>query len=295
MLIFCVGFGLLALPVAYVIGAAQQSSPRPLALAILDFGDTRLGKLAPNLLAARLSSPTVVIVDRDLTRSAARGVGYQNSLNLSLAEARDLGAAIGCDFYILGDAQTLRRSSPTGSSYYESYASLFLVSARTGRLIFWQRPKFEAATPELAEQELREHLSGDGQQRRYQVSLMRAEEDEKLQRELVTTHNSPVVDDASEEESDAKGLRSPRPYRRLRPIYPDTAASADAVGTVDVLVELDKDGEVSHIDVARWAGFGLDEAALNTVKQLHFFPATKDGVPIPIQILLRYNFRNPIK
>ena len=58
-----------------------------------------------------------------------------------------------------------------------------------------------------------------------------------------------------------------------------------------MLVELDKEGEVGHVEVARWAGFGLDEATVNTVRQMHFFPALRDGAPIPIRVLLRYNFR----
>ena len=37
-----------------------------------------------------------------------------------------------------------------------------------------------------------------------------------------------------------RAWRLPRPYRRLRPAYPDTAARADAEGTVDVLVDLDQ-------------------------------------------------------
>jgi TonB family protein len=73
------------------------------------------------------------------------------------------------------------------------------------------------------------------------------------------------------------------------------AARADAEGTVDVLVDLDTEGEVNRIEVTRWAGFGLDEATVNTVRQLHFFPALRDGVAIPIRVLLRYNFRKPAR
>ena len=62
-----------------------------------------------------------------------------------------------------------------------------------------------------------------------------------------------------------------------------------------MLVDLDKDGEVSRVEVTRWAGFGLDEATVNTVRQLHFFPALRDGVAIPIRVLLRYNFRKPAR
>jgi TonB family protein len=60
---------------------------------------------------------------------------------------------------------------------------------------------------------------------------------------------------------------------------------------VDVLVDLDAEGEVSHVDLARWAGFGLDEATIDTVRRLHFFPAMRNGTSIPIRVLLRYNFR----
>jgi hypothetical protein len=31
------------------------------------------------------------------------------------------------------------------------------------------------------------------------------------------------------------------------------------------------------------------------VRRLHFFPAKRDGVAIPIRVLLRYNFRKPPK
>ena len=85
----------------------------------------------------------------------------------------------------------------------------------------------------------------------------------------------------------------PRPYRRMRPEYPETAALADAEATVDVLVDVRADGEVSEVQIARWAGYGLDESTVATVRQMHFFPAMKNGNPIAMRVLLRYNFRKP--
>ena len=87
----------------------------------------------------------------------------------------------------------------------------------------------------------------------------------------------------------------PRAFRHLIPAYPETAAQAEAEATVDVLVDLDATGEVTRVEVARWAGFGLDEATVETVRRLHFFPAMRNGVAIPIRVLLRYNFRKPPK
>ena len=108
---------------------------------------------------------------------------------------------------------------------------------------------------------------------------------------------TPVIEDAPDDEATAarEGLRLPQPFRRLRPSYPETAARADAEATVDVQVEIDVDGEVSRAEVVRWAGFGLDEAAVTTIRQLHFRPAMRDGVPVPVRVLLRYNFRRPPK
>ncbi len=272
-----------------------QIDTRAITIAVLDFAGASIGKIATEKIAAGIASPGLTVVDRDLVRAAARGAGYTGSLNMSLSEARDLGSSIGCDFYVIGDAQTVRRSPSTRSAYFESYASIFLVSTRTGRLITWERPTFEAATAEAAEQLLLEHLTKEETRRRYVKAVEQAQAAERHEREIALERNTPIIEEAGNEKSEGQSLRSPRPYRRLRPTYPDTAAHADAEGTVDVLVDLDKEGEISRVDVARWAGFGLDEAAVNTVRQLHFFPATRDGVAIPIRVLLRYNFRRPAK
>jgi TonB family protein len=60
-------------------------------------------------------------------------------------------------------------------------------------------------------------------------------------------------------------------------------------------MDIDERGEISRVEIVRWAGFGLDEAAVNTVRQLHFVPARRDGQAIPMRVLLRYNFRRPPK
>ena len=79
----------------------------------------------------------------------------------------------------------------------------------------------------------------------------------------------------------------------MKPEYPRTAAKAEAEATVDVAVEVGADGEIGEVQIVRWGGFGLDEATAATVRQLHFFPAMKNGAPIPMRVLLRYNFRKP--
>jgi TonB family protein len=297
-LLVSAGCGLVLTLIGLGLGVGGQTIERPLTLAVLDFGDSSIGRLASEKLASNLKNEiSIMLLDRDQVRAAARGVGYAGSVNFSLNEARDLGAALGCDFFILGDAQTLRRSPSTGPVYFESYASIFVVSARTGRLIHCERPSFQGATPAAAEQALLSELSGYEARHRSGLSIRRVREDERGERELTTAEQIPIIEAAPDDEKSAtaEGLRLPRPYRRFVPAYPESAARAEAEATVDVLVDLDASGEVTRVEVARWAGFGLDEATVETVHRLHFFPAMRDGIAIPIRVLLRYNFRKPPK
>lgn len=279
------------------VGASAQKSERAATFAVLDFGNSAIGRLASQKLTANLKQETgLAAVDHDQALAAASGAGYAGSLNLTLDEARNLGAVLGCDFFILGDAQTLRRSPSTGSSYFDSYATMFLVSARTGRLVSWERPNINASTIAEAEKLLLAELSSENARHRFVSSIRGAQENERGERALRIDQQTPIIEVAPDDDSaEAQGLRMPRPYRRLMPAYPETAARAEAEAMVDVLVDLDAGGEVTRVEVARWAGFGLDQATVATVRQLHFFPALRNGVATPIRVLLRYNFRKPPK
>ena len=272
-----------------------QTVQRPI-VSVLDLGATPIAKLASETLRNRFrSSGEVNVADSDLSRAAAKGIGYSGSLNLTLTEARDLGAALATEFYIIGDAQTLRRSSFQSPVYYESYCSIFLVNARTGQLLLWERPSFEHNEATTAEVRLSQYLSSDDLQRRLLGVVKQAHADERLKRTIPIANAEAVIEEAPDDEKTAEiqGIRLPRPYRRLRPAYPDTAARAEAEATVDVVVDVRSDGEVGDVQVVRWAGFGLDETTVATVRQLHFFPALKNGTPVPMRVMLRYNFRKP--
>jgi TonB family protein len=273
-----------------------QTPARRLTIAVLDLGETTFARQAAEKFSTNLKlDNTVEIPDHDQARAAARGAGYAGSLNLSLDEARNLGAVLGCDFFVLGDAQTLRRSPSAGPVYFEAYASIFLASARTGRLVSWERPSFRAATAAAAENSLLNELAGAPLRNRILVSTRRAEEVERAERAIIIDSEIPVIEEAPDDDkvAEAEGLRLPKPYRRFLPAYPPTAAEAEAEAVVDVLVDLDRGGEVTRAEVVRWAGFGLDQATLDTIHKLHFFPAMREGVAVPIRVLLRYNFRKP--
>ncbi|MET0648590.1 MAG: energy transducer TonB [Pyrinomonadaceae bacterium] len=280
---------------------ASAREVRPLTVAVLDVGGTPLAERVAERLAKTLGSSVMTetrltVLDRGMSRAAARGVGYAGSLNMTLAEARSLGAAVGCNFFLTGDAQTVRRSSSARPVYFESYASVFVVSAHTGRLVHWDRPAAEADTIEAAETALLAKLDA-GAGARYAAAVSEAAAREERGRFAGEESATVSVIDLSTDEGAVanRDLREPEPYRRLRPAYTDAASRAEAEATVDALVEIGADGEVGDVRVVRWAGFGLDEEVVATVRRMHFRPAQREGEPVPVRVLLRYNFRKPPK
>jgi TonB family protein len=278
-----------------LICAADSFASAKTSVSVVDFGQTEFAQTVAEKFRARLrATGEFLVADRDLSRSAAIGVGYAGSLNLTVKEARDLGAALASEFYFLGDAQILRRSSSTRNVYFEAYCSIFLVNSRTGSLLVSERPVFDGDEAIKVLQELYYHVEHELTPRLV-VAIRRGAEDEQLQRTVLVSYAGPVIEEAPDDEKTAEvnGLRLPRPYKRLRPEYPERAAQAEVEATVDVLVDVGADGEVGGVYIVRWAGFGLDEAAAATVKQMHFFPAMRKGTAIPMRVLLRYNFRKP--
>jgi TonB family protein len=281
--------------------AAAAREERRVTLAVLDVGSSpnasrvaeRLSKMLTSIVRTDIK---LTVLDRGLSRAAARGVGYAGSLNMTLAEARSLGAAVGCDFFLTGDAQTVRRSSSARPVYQESYASVFVVSAHTGRLVFWDRPTAEADTVEAAEAALLAALDASTAGRYFNAVAEAAAREERERFAGEEGLTASVIDLSTDESATSnRDLREPAPYRRLRPVYTDAASRAEAEATVDALVEIGADGEVADVRVVRWAGFGLDEEVVATVKRMHFRPAQRDGEAVPVRVLLRYNFRKPPK
>ena len=280
--------------------SADARDDRRVSVAVLDMGGTPTAarvteRLAKLLASLQIKGTTLARLDRGMSAAAARGVGYAGSLNLTLAEARALGAAVGCDFYLTGDAQTVRRSSSARPVYFEAYASVFVVSSRTGRLVMWERPAAEADTAEEAEASLLTALASSVQL--YAGAVIIEAEREERERFTADEGEAAAVLDLSTDEGAAanRDLREPAPYRRLRPAYTDAASRAEVEATVDALVEIGADGEVAGVRVVRWAGFGLDEEVVATVRRMHFRPAQREGEPVPVRVLLRYNFRKPPK
>lgn len=221
-------------------------------------------------------------VDRSLGNTAFASVQAANPFNLSRDEARRAGAAIGCDAFILIKAETLRRTS-SRKAYFESYAAFYVISSRTGHLIIWRLAASEADTSVDAEED-----------------LMRATE--KLAIEISRDLKAGLANDSSQPNSvypeppaenspEAKNFRAPVPYLRIKPEYTSLAFLYDIRGTIEIAVDLDEKGALTRTEITRWAGFGLDDSVIDAVRKMNWRPAERNGKPLPMHFLLRYNFK----
>ncbi len=224
------------------------------------------------------------ILDDDMSVAAFGSQPYEKPFNLTVAESKNIGAAIGCDYFLLIKAENLRRTYLSKGEFYESYAVVFTVSARTGRLVLWKLNSFEAEKPENAKKKLFDSVNTLAAEISGKLKTVTSEEfNEKaaLKLEGLPADNSP----------EAKNFRPPLPYKRFRPEYTPLANLYRVEATIDVEIDVDETGKILKIEILRWAGFGLDEAVAENVRRMNWRPASRDGKAMPMRILLRYNFK----
>jgi TonB family protein len=87
------------------------------------------------------------------------------------------------------------------------------------------------------------------------------------------------------------GITVPALLKEFEPEYSDEARKAKFSGTVVLAVEIDASGQPTNIRVNRSLGLGLDEKAVEAVRQWTFVPAKKDGQPIAVQAQVVVTFR----
>lgn len=233
----------------------------------------------------KLLSENYKVLDFALSEAAFRSAVYENFFNLSASEAKNIGAAVGCNYFLLVKQEVLRRSSLQKEEYYESYAVIYLVSSRTGNLVFWKLSSFEAGNPLAAEEKLFDS-----------VDSLTKEISDRLQaakiKEIQASDNLNIEELPPENTPEAKNFRPPLPYRRIKPEYTETADFYNIEATVDILVDVDADGRILRTEVTHWAGYGLDESVEEAVRKMNWRPAERNGKRLPARILLRYNFRD---
>ena len=82
----------------------------------------------------------------------------------------------------------------------------------------------------------------------------------------------------------------PTVIQRFEPQYTEEARKARYEGTVVLEVIIRKDGTVDVQRIVRSLGFGLDENAIQALKQWRFRPGMRNGVPVDVSLNITVTF-----
>jgi TonB family protein len=265
-----------------------------LRIAIVGFiGDS--GSAATAVLRKALSTDERVSpIEPEQIQPAADGVGYSGSINMTMEEARRLGSAIGCDFFIVGKAEALTRSEQKMETHGEAIIGVMLVDGRSGRLVLFHLIRERAPAAEAALERATTALVGCAQgfvdkMEQYQNARIAVPAPTRLG----NGRPPEFIEDIPEASSPkSAGFVPPQFLNRAKPDYTAEADLAGITATVEAMAVFKANGEVGEIEITRWAGYGLDEAAATAIRQLKFKPASRSGRPISVRAMIRYNFRN---
>ena len=87
------------------------------------------------------------------------------------------------------------------------------------------------------------------------------------------------------------GVSAPRPIYSPDPDYSEEARKAKYQGTVVLWMVVGPDGRTHQIRVMRTLGLGLDEKAIEAVREWRFEPARRNGQPVSVEISVEVSFR----
>jgi len=86
------------------------------------------------------------------------------------------------------------------------------------------------------------------------------------------------------------GVSAPVVLYRIEPNYSEEARRAQYQGSVVLSAIVRKDGSIQILKVLRGLGLGLDENAVQALKQWKFRPGTRSGEPVDVALNIEINF-----
>ena len=87
------------------------------------------------------------------------------------------------------------------------------------------------------------------------------------------------------------GVSAPVLIFSVEPEFSEEARKAKVAGNVLVNLWVDTNGNPSHVHVIRGVGMGLDEKAMEAVRQYKFKPAMENGKPVLVELNVEVNFQ----
>ncbi|MNJ91354.1 Gram-negative bacterial tonB protein [compost metagenome] len=85
--------------------------------------------------------------------------------------------------------------------------------------------------------------------------------------------------------------RFPKVKKEVKASYPEEAKKARVDGPVNLEVLIDRKGVVREVKVLSGPGFGLNESAIEALKQFEFQPARRGDEPVAVKIRYTYRFK----
>jgi protein TonB len=87
------------------------------------------------------------------------------------------------------------------------------------------------------------------------------------------------------------GVSAPVPIYTVEPEFSEEARKAKFMGVVTVNLIVGANGLPQNVHVVRGVGMGLDEKAVEAVKQYRFTPAKEAGKPVAVEMNVEVNFQ----
>jgi TonB family protein len=87
-----------------------------------------------------------------------------------------------------------------------------------------------------------------------------------------------------------ENMTQPRPINFVEADFSEEARRKHFSGTTLLAVTVTEDGLPIEVHVVEPLGMGLDEQALKATRQYRFKPATLDGIPVPVPLMVEINF-----
>ena len=87
------------------------------------------------------------------------------------------------------------------------------------------------------------------------------------------------------------GVSAPQLVFKVEAEFSEEARKAKVSGNVVVGLIVDEKGNATHVHVVRGLGMGLDEKAIEAVRQFRFKPAMENGKPVKVEVNVEVNFQ----
>ena len=87
------------------------------------------------------------------------------------------------------------------------------------------------------------------------------------------------------------GVAPPRLLKEVRAEYSDSARRANLEGEVELEIVIRRDGTVGDVKILKGLGLGLNNQAVQAVRQWRFAPARLKGTPVDVIVEVSVEFK----